>query len=59
MDVKLSPSGISAILKGKGIPDEFCKVFKGEFIVVRLRVDCRVTAIDFILELPFNLQKTH
>ena len=55
MDVKLSVSGISAMLKGKGIPDEFCKVFEGEFIAVclRLYVAWRATAFDFILELPF------
>ena len=55
MDVKLSVSGISAMLKGKGIPDEFCKVFEGEFIAVclRLYVAWRATAFDFISELPF------
>ena len=60
MDVKLSVSGISAMLKEKGIPDEFCEVFEGEFIAVccsRLHVVWRATTFDFISELPFNLQK--
>lgn len=33
MDVKRSASEISATLKGKGIPEEFCKLFEGELTV--------------------------
>ena len=36
MDVKLSATGVFTHLKGKGIPDEFCKVLEGGLVYVEL-----------------------
>ena len=33
MDVKRSASEVSATLKGKGIPEEFCELFEGALTV--------------------------